>query len=130
MLAIWPMVHRSETLPPSPTPEAIRACAELLEAIAQDRGLLALVPEETRRRLVTAAGRVSRPEREEQRELRRALRRRDRDEQRSADEAARRATTIRELREMPVYPTPPRLAGFGPQLASMAGAPKGREERA
>ncbi len=94
----------------SPTPEAIAACAELLEALADDRALLACADAETRRRLTTAAGRVSRPERSEQRDLRKALQRRDRKEQRQADDAARRTTAIRAIRELPVYPTPPRLA--------------------
>ncbi|MFO0589974.1 MAG: SDR family oxidoreductase [Polyangiaceae bacterium] len=92
-----------------PTPEAIAACADLLEAIAEDRGLLADVDQELRRRLTMAAGRVSRPDRKEQRDLRKALSRRDRKEQRAADDAARRTTTIRAIRELPVYPTPPRL---------------------
>ncbi len=99
----------AETGPTLPTPEAIAACADLLEALADDRGLLAAVDAEVRRRLTTAAGRVSRPERHEQRDLRKALARRDRKEQRAADDAARRTTTIRAIRELPVYPTPPRL---------------------
>src|ERR1700742_4158129 len=115
------MADSSQPPAASPSPEAIRACADLLEAIAQDRGLLAVVPEETRRRLITAAGRVSRPERDEQRDLRRALRRRDRVEQREADEDARRGTAIRALRELPVYPTPPSLPGLA--LAAGTGAP-------
>ena len=92
-----------------PTREAIVACADLLEAIAEDRGLLADVDVDLRRRLTMAAGRVSRPDRKEQRDLRKALSRRDRKEQRAADDAARRTTTIRTIRELPVYPTPPRL---------------------
>lgn len=101
------------------TAEALSACADLLEALAADRGLLAGVDQATRRRLVTAAGRVSRPEREEQRDLRKALRKRDRREQRDADDAARRATVIRALRELPVYPTPA-LPGSPPRQGTPA----------
>ena len=109
------------------TPEAIAACADLLEAIAGDRALLADVPEAARRRLLTAAGRVSRPERDEQRELRKALGRRDRKERREADEAARRTTAIRAIRELPVYPTPALPGGSTrPALPS----PEAREEAA
>src|SRR5262245_16339139 len=100
------MAHGSEPRPANVTPEAISACADVLEALSGDRGLLAAVDPATRRRLMTAAGRVSRPERDEQRGLRKALRRRDRVEQREADEAVRRRAAIRALRELPVYPTP------------------------
>ncbi|MEZ4297767.1 MAG: SDR family oxidoreductase [Polyangiaceae bacterium] len=103
------MDHPGEPREPSVTAESLSACADLLEALAADRGLLATVEPDLRRRLMTAAGRVSRPERDEQRDLRKALRRRDRKAQRHADEAARRTTAIRELRELPVYPTPPQL---------------------
>ena len=39
-----------------------RAAAELLEAIDEDRGLLADVSDEVRERLLIAAGQVSRPD--------------------------------------------------------------------
>lgn len=115
------MAHGSEPREAKVTPEAISACADLLEALADDRALLADLDQVTRRRLITAAGRVSRPERDEQRDLRKALRRRDRKEQREADDAARRTTAIRAIRELPVYPTPPPSAGFA--LPSAGAAP-------
>lgn len=112
------MAQGSEPRPANLTPEAISACADLLEALAGDRGLLAGIDQATRRRLLTAAGRVSRPERDEQRDLRKALRKNDRRERREADETARRTTVIRAIRELPVYPTPvlPPQSAPGPRL--------------
>ncbi|NUQ75540.1 MAG: SDR family oxidoreductase [Polyangiaceae bacterium] len=89
-----------------PSPSDIEACARVLEVIAEDRSLLAGLDESTRRRLLIAAGRVSRPERSEQRDLAKAFRRKEAQERRAADEALLQKTTIRALREIPVYPTP------------------------
>ena len=89
------------------TEELVAAAIELLEAIVDDRGLLARLDETTRRRLLAAAGRVSRPEREELRALAKALRRKDRDEVKGADEAVLARTGIREARRAPVFVTPP-----------------------
>ena len=108
------MAEGDETRAERPTIEAVAACADLLEMLAGDRGLLAEIPTEVRRRLLMAAGRVSRPERDEQRDLRKALGRRDRKERREADDAARRSTAIRAIRELPVYPTPALGSGAGP----------------
>ncbi|HEY4120844.1 MAG TPA: SDR family oxidoreductase [Byssovorax sp.] len=96
---------------------SVLACAALLEAIAADRGALASVDQATRRRLIEAAGRVSRPERDDQRKLAKAFRRKDRGERRDGDERLLGATGIRELRRAPVFPTP---APIGPpRLASV-----------
>jgi NAD(P)-dependent dehydrogenase (short-subunit alcohol dehydrogenase family) len=92
--------------PSPPNTADIEACASLLEAIAEDRSLLAGVDEPTRRRLLIAAGRVSRPERSEQRDLAKAFRRKEIQERRAADDAVLQKTAIRALRELPVYPTP------------------------
>jgi NAD(P)-dependent dehydrogenase (short-subunit alcohol dehydrogenase family) len=119
-----PMAHGSEPPKVPVTPEAISACADVLDALAEDRALLAEVDQATRRRLLTAAGRVSRPERDEQRDLRRALAKRDRTSLRDADEAARRGTLIRALRELPVYPTPALQPGPEPPREPGADAPR------
>ena len=50
------------------------ACLETLEAIIEDRGLLAGLEDAARERLVIAAGRVSCPDRHELRKLRKARR--------------------------------------------------------
>jgi NAD(P)-dependent dehydrogenase (short-subunit alcohol dehydrogenase family) len=93
------------------------AAAELLEAVAEDRGLLAQVEEALGRRLCIAAGRVSRPDRAELRKLVKANRRRARAERKAADAAVLDATGIRALRRAPVFPTPPRLSGPAPAAA-------------
>lgn len=54
----------------------VEACIKVLEAIAQDRGALSQLDRAARVRLLEAAGRVSRPERAEQRKLAKAFRRR------------------------------------------------------
>ncbi len=63
----------------------LRACLETLEAIAEERGVLAGLDEETRTRLVIAAGRVSRPDRADLRKLAKARRRLAREAKRRAD---------------------------------------------
>jgi NAD(P)-dependent dehydrogenase (short-subunit alcohol dehydrogenase family) len=86
--------------------EELGRCAELLEAIADDHSLLAAVGLELRRRLLTAAGLISRPDRLARRRLTRHFRRRERDAVRDADTAVLEATGMRALRRAAVYPTP------------------------
>ncbi|MBK8259720.1 MAG: SDR family oxidoreductase [Polyangiaceae bacterium] len=114
------------------THEALAACVEWLEKAAEDRSLLADIDRDLRKRLVVAAGRVSRPERNEQRNLRKALAQRDRRDQKAADQQARGSTVIRALRELPVYPTPPLELGVtvssGPTLLGISsGEPQSAE---
>jgi NAD(P)-dependent dehydrogenase (short-subunit alcohol dehydrogenase family) len=92
------------------TPKDIDDCIRVLEAIVDDRAELASVELETRNRLLTAAGRVSRPERTEQRLLSRAQQKKKRREVRARDEATLAEAGIRQLRAQPVFITPgPRL---------------------
>jgi NAD(P)-dependent dehydrogenase (short-subunit alcohol dehydrogenase family) len=80
--------------------------AERLEALAGDpEGFAALEPA-LRQRLIVAAGRLSRPERDQWRARTRAIRRKERGVLEAADEAALAATGIREARRAPVYRTP------------------------
>src|SRR5690606_24090792 len=64
---------------------------------------------DTRQRLLVAAGRVSRPERNEQRVLARAIRKQRRRESRETLEAQLDQAPIRKLREQVVFVTPPAL---------------------
>ena len=89
-----------------PTPHAIQDCIQLLETLVEQPGLLAALDRETRRRLVMAAGRVSRPARAEQTLLTRALDRKAKRERRAADEAQLQRTGIRQKRLAPVFVTP------------------------
>jgi NAD(P)-dependent dehydrogenase (short-subunit alcohol dehydrogenase family) len=88
---------------------------ELLEHIRDDRGALAAVDQEARKRLLIAAGQVVRPGPWAKRELARAARRRRREQMREADERALSRTGIRVKRAEPVYTTP--LLGRAPVAA-------------
>jgi NAD(P)-dependent dehydrogenase (short-subunit alcohol dehydrogenase family) len=102
------------------TPADLHAAIAVLEAIARDRGALAHVDREARLRLLEAAGRVSLPNRAEQRKLAKAFRRKDQRAVEAEDVAKLDATGIRSLRRAPVFATPtPAL----PPLASAAEAP-------
>jgi NAD(P)-dependent dehydrogenase (short-subunit alcohol dehydrogenase family) len=100
-------MKRSDEVPFSEA--ELAACVKVLEAIAADRGALAGVDRDTRLRLLEAAGRVSLPNRAEQRKLAKAFRRREQAEQKSADAALLDATGIRALRRAPVFVTPAAL---------------------
>jgi len=82
------------------------AAIKVLEAIAADRGALTHLDADARLRLLAAAGRVSRPDRTEQRVLARAFRRKDHLEDRAADQALLDQTGIRAGRRAAVFATP------------------------
>ncbi len=86
-----------------------KAAIELLESVRDDRAQLAVLNDEQRARLLTAAGHVARPDPWAKRELMRAAQRRRKEEQRARDEAALARSGIREKRREQVYTTPPRL---------------------
>ncbi len=83
-----------------------RRTIELLEALVSDRMRLMALEPLVRRRLIVAAGRLSRPERAEQWRLRKRIRRKEIVEVRRADTAVLDRTGTRTLRRAPVYPTP------------------------
>jgi len=80
--------------------------AALLEEIGDDLRLLARLDEPLRRRLVTAAGQMSRPDRYMRKALGKALTRARVEAKRSADRALLDQTGIRALRRQPVFQTP------------------------
>jgi NAD(P)-dependent dehydrogenase (short-subunit alcohol dehydrogenase family) len=92
------------------TPEAAEQCVRVLEAICADRAELANIDDELRGRLVIAAGRVSRPDREEQRAMARGFRRKKKREIVEADRAVLATAGIRKKRLEPVFVTPQRPA--------------------
>ncbi len=89
--------------------EELRRCADVLSAIVDDRGLLIQIPQEERKRLVIAAGRVSRPSRDDERRLRRTFSRVQKVQERSADRQTKSETGIRAARETSVFVAPPQL---------------------
>ncbi|HYQ14346.1 MAG TPA: SDR family oxidoreductase [Polyangiaceae bacterium] len=81
-------------------------CLRVLEALADDRAQLLEVEVEARHRLLTAAGRVSRPDRSEQRQLLKAARKKDKREVRAHDQALLDRAQIRQKRLETVFVTP------------------------
>ena len=87
-------------------PAQLQAAADLLEAIAKDRGILAQVPAADRERLLQAAGQVSRPDAPARRRLLKAKQRQRKAERVEHDEHLLAKTGIRALRTQPVFTTP------------------------
>src|SRR4051794_22759680 len=94
---------------PSPMtidPTTFEACVGLLEELVLDRARLADLDTEQRKRLLIAAGRLSHPERVEQRQFSRAHRKQVKRERRDADDAKLARTGIRRQRLLPTFITP------------------------
>jgi NAD(P)-dependent dehydrogenase (short-subunit alcohol dehydrogenase family) len=89
--------------------EELRRCVEILASFVEDRGRLATIPTELRVALLSTAGRVSRPMRDERVRAAKAFRRIKRKEDREADRDVRGATEIRAARRAAVFEAPPRL---------------------
>jgi NAD(P)-dependent dehydrogenase (short-subunit alcohol dehydrogenase family) len=86
--------------------ERWHAAAELLEAIARNRELLAHVPEAERTRLLQAAGKISRPDAVARRQLVKATKRHRKAGKSQRAEKALNQTGIRKLRRQTVFTTP------------------------
>lgn len=87
----------------------LEACRETLEAIAEDRTLLDVLPEDARRALLEAAGRVTLPLKSELRAAAKARRRKKKLAAKARDEAVLSSTGIRRARTAALYETPPAL---------------------
>jgi len=86
--------------------QRLRAAAELLEAIAKDRSLLAQVADGERERLLKAAGEVSRPDAIARRQLVKVRQRLRRAAKLKRDQDVLNKTGIRKLRRKSVFTTP------------------------
>jgi NAD(P)-dependent dehydrogenase (short-subunit alcohol dehydrogenase family) len=106
---------------PALTPEELQRCLVLLESILEDRTLLSDMPEDLRVAFLIAAGRVSRPTREENRHGAKAFRRIVRKKVLNHDREVRASTEIRALRREEVFEAPPQLVE-GPGGAADAAA--------
>jgi len=104
--------------------EEVRRCTEILHAIVKNRDLLADVPVEERRKLLTAAGRMSRPTSPEERTLSRAFRRGERRKTRQHDRSVIKGTEIRAARENAVFVAPQLSAPAQPQTERELKVPK------
>ena len=88
------------------TKQRIEDATRLLEAIVEDRALIADVSHEARERFLIAAGRVSKPDMEARRQLKRQLMRNEKREKRKEDRALQSTAEIRQLRKNPIFRTP------------------------
>ncbi len=86
--------------------DRVRAAAELLESLVSDRGLLALVPTDDRRRLLDAAANVYHPDAKARRLLVKATVRERKRARIRKDEEVLAQTGIRTLRRQTVFTTP------------------------
>ncbi len=82
----------------------------VLEALVEDRAAMTRIDQATHKRMMQAAGRVSLPDRDAQRQLVRALRKKNKEDRRAEDHAQLDPTGIRQLRLQPVFVTPEPLA--------------------
>ncbi len=110
----------------SPFADRARAAAELLEAIVDDRSVLAALPEDDRNRLLQAAGQVSRPDAVGRRQLVKATKRERKAARVQREESVLAETGIRKLRRESVFITP-RLFAPADFDAINAGEPAPRE---
>lgn len=97
---------------PAARAAAAAAAAALLEALLAEPRRLAELDDDVRRRLLVAAGQLSRPDRYTRKAMRKGLQRRAKQESRAADRAILDGTGIRALRRLPVFPS----LGAVPQL--------------
>ncbi|MBF0469196.1 MAG: SDR family NAD(P)-dependent oxidoreductase, partial [Desulfamplus sp.] len=91
------------------TPEEIDKCIAMLENMAEQGELLAHIPEQKRIALLSAAGRVSRPDRKYLKQRRKELNKIQRQPVIRHDRQARAATGIRSARETDVFEAPARI---------------------
>lgn len=96
------------TAPEDSTRDPFLRAALLLEACVEDRSLLASIPTDLRVRLLSAAGRISRPHRDEARQLNKVFRKKNRRETIAKDREAIATTGIRAARRPSVFQAPPR----------------------
>ena len=86
--------------------ERFTAAVELLEAIAANRAVLAGATEDERKRLLLAAGEISRPDAIARRRLLKVMQRERKAQRILRDEEVRSQAGIRALRRAPVFTTP------------------------
>jgi NAD(P)-dependent dehydrogenase (short-subunit alcohol dehydrogenase family) len=91
------------------SPDEISACIAVLQDLLKDTGSLMSMPKQQRVALVTAAGRLSRPDRFEIRKRYREAERQRRQAVKKHDRSARAATGIRRAREAAVFTAPAQI---------------------
>ena len=96
---------------PAFTPEELERCLALMQSVLEDRSRLSAMPDELRVAFMIAAGRVSRPTRDETRKSAKAFRRIVRKKAQGHDREVRAGTEIRAARRAEVFTAPPQLVG-------------------
>ena len=111
---------------PNFTPEDLQRCLEVLESILEDRTRMTEMPEELRVAFMIAAGRVSRPTRDENRKGARAYRKFLRKKVQTHDREVRASSEIRAARRAEVFAPPPQLVEA--EASTRADAPAAERE--
>ena len=93
----------------------------VLEAVDENRSLLAHLDTEGRKRLLIVTGKVSHPDTQARRQLSRAQRKARKHEKRDNEEAILDQTAIRKMRENPIFATPRRIAQYAGQPPQLPG---------
>jgi NAD(P)-dependent dehydrogenase (short-subunit alcohol dehydrogenase family) len=91
---------------PAPSPSDIEAAARVLAAVVEDRSLLATVDATTRQSLQRSAGEIARPDLKARKRLQKTMLRSAQLARKDGDEALRRSSGIRRLRDEPIFLTP------------------------
>ena len=103
---------------PAITPEELERCLALMKSVIEDRSSLSEMPDELRVAFLVAAGRVSRPTRDETRKSAKAFRRIVRKKAQGHDREVRAATEIRAARRAEVFTAPAQLIGGAGEAGS------------
>ena len=101
------------------SPLELERCLALMQSVVEDRTRLHTMPDELRVAFLVAAGRISRPTRDETRKAAKAFRRIEHKKADTEDREARASTEIRAARRAEVFKAPAQLVG---------GAPEGEDE--
>ena len=99
----------------------LRRCIALLEALVRDRTKLSHVAAADRLALLIAAGRISRPTRDETRRVGKAFRRVEKKKDQALDRQARATTAIRTARLADVFTAPAELPAHASEPAATNG---------
>lgn len=97
-----------------PAPEDLKTCIEVLEKLLADSATFTEISESDRVRLMTAAGKLSRPSKEELRLRNKAISLANRKKIAQQDRNLRATTGIREARTHAVFVAPKQIAGQTP----------------
>ena len=94
----------------TPSPQEINDCIALLEKLTHNSEAFVQLPEDQRIALLTAAGRLSRPNREEDRKRQKYARKAKKQEIVTKDRSARATTGIRAARVDAIFKAPKQLS--------------------